>query len=172
MVVVMVMVTWVTVREWVCANILLQQRQAFLALRRESTDAGPGLILVGDSSFVLPLYFYSDEEDRRRIFFPIDFNAIHRFEPDDSGEQNLWAGRDGVFPFKVATLRAGATLRPGDVLIGRPDGWLARTVAPQGVALRAAGEDLDWGRIGGVFTPMGHEATRILIVARASSEGL
>ncbi len=155
------LVVWVGVREWVCANILLEQRQAFFVLGTEVAEAGPGLILVGDSSFVLPLYFYSSDEVRRRIFFPIDFEMIHQFESDDSGEQNLWAGRDGVFPFRIEGLKAGASLMPGDVLIGRRDGWLAKAVWPNDFVPKQRSDERTWERIGGVFTPMGQEETRI-----------
>jgi len=155
------LVGWVGVREWVCANILVEQRQAFFWLRIETYNRGTGVILVGDSSFVLPLYFYSNEDDRRRIFFPIDFDAIHRLESDDSGEENLWAGRDGVFPFRIFALGPGAKLRRGEVLVARPDGWLAKSVWPTDFELHTVRDELDWGRIGGVFTPMGHEETRI-----------
>lgn len=166
---------WVSARERVCANILLQQRQAFLMLTTATSEAGPGLILVGDSSFVLPLYFYSGDEVRRRIFFPIDLDAIHQIEADDSGEQNLWAGRDRVFPFKIAQLRPGATLQQGDVLVARPDGWLARAVGgssadPDEIQLRSASPSGDWYRVGGVFTPMAHQETRILIARTTRSK--
>jgi hypothetical protein len=119
------------------------------------------VILVGDSSFVLPFYFYSNEGVHRRIFFPIDFDAIHKFEADDSGEENLWAGRDGVFPFRVLKLRPGSKLQLGEVLVARPDGWLAKSVWPTDFELHQVRDDLSWSRIGGVFTPMGHQETRI-----------
>ena len=168
MVLVLGLIVWVGAREWACADVLLQQRQAFLRLRTEVVEAGPGLIVVGDSSFVLPLYFYAAPQDRRRIFFPIDFDAIHKFEADDSGEQNLWAGRDVVFPFRISTLKSGVALQAGDVLVVRPDGWLAHELYGDSNTLRMTGEQevygsADWYRVGGVFTPMAHEKTRILL---------
>ena len=173
MAIVLLLVFWVSTREWICGNILLQQRRAFSILRMAAAKAGPDLILVSDSSFVLPFYFYSDEDVRRRIFFPINFDAIHRFEVEDSGEQNLWAGRDGVFPFKIAQLRAGATLRQGDVLVARPDGWLAQTLktgetGSEPIKFQQVYEPSDWYRVGGVHSPMGHWETRILAATPAS----
>jgi hypothetical protein len=164
MAVVVLLVVWVGVREGVCAGVLLEQRRAFFALRDEVLRVPGDQILVGDSSFVLPLYYYCDDQNRRRIAFPIDFGAIHRFERDDSGEQNLWAGRDGVFPFRIGRMRDVLFEDPrGLVVVGRPDGWLARWMELQGVALRQYGEDEDWGRVGGVFTPMAHAETRIMV---------
>lgn len=165
---VLALVVWVSTREWVCANILLEQKQAFLRLAEATSHAGNGVILAGDSLFVLPFYYYSDGETRRRILFPVDFDAIHQFEADDSGEQNLWAGREIVFPFQIAALRKGAALRQGDVLVARPDGWLARSLEYRGDGPYRTGEQVvygsaDWYRVGGVFTPMAHEGTRILM---------
>jgi len=162
------LVIWVSAREWVCANLLIEQRQAFSRLRTVTAEAGNGLILVGDSSFVLPLYFYSPDDVRRRVFFPIDFDAIHRYESDDSGEENLWAGRNGVFPFRISGLNRGAPLRMGDVMVARPNGWLANALRSGGSNPQMTGEQevygsADWYRVGGVFTPMAHEETRILI---------
>jgi hypothetical protein len=168
MVLVVLMVVWVGVREGICACVLWEQRRAFFALRDEVLSAGADQILVADSSFVLPLAYYA-EGNQWRIAFPIDFDAIHRFEPDDSGEQNLWAGRNGVFPFSIGTMDdvlLNDTLRV--VVVGRPAGWLAHSVEAQGVTLKQVGGDGDWDRIGGVFTPMGHEDTRVFLVTAPS----
>lgn len=156
---------WVGVRESFCASLLLEQRRNFFALRQSVMEKS-GQVLVADSSFVLPLYFYSDTDDRRRIVCPVDFAAIHLFEPDDSGEQNLWAGRDGVFPFPIVTLDS---LRFGGsfVVVGRPHGWLVQSLKERQVRLDGAVEDTRWYGLGGVFTPMAHPETRLM---RASTE--
>ena len=163
--VVLLMVVWVGVREGICAGVLWEQRRAFLTL--EERIAGErmevDLILVADSSFSLPFHFYASRDVRRVVFFPIDFDAIHRYEPDDSGEQNLWAGRDGVFQMRITRF---PPTKLGDnrlLIIGRPDGWLAKSVEAMGIELKSDGDDADWGRLGGVFTPMAHEDTRILV---------
>ena len=101
--VVLAMVLWVTVRESICGGLIWQQRREFQPLVAGMANLG-GQVLVGDSLLVLPLYFYSGAAARSRIVFPVDFDAIHHFEADDSGEQNLWAGRKGVFPFPVVGL--------------------------------------------------------------------
>ncbi len=159
------LLVWVIAREGFCASVLLEQRRAFLRLRDRTAEM-PGQILVGDSSFALPLYFYSAPSIRDRMVFPIDFAAIHRFEKDDSGEQNLWAGRNGVFPFPIVPFEA-VDLRSSSSVIARPDGWLADAVTRRRLRLRLDGQQAvywsaDWYRVGGVFTPMAHAETRIL----------
>ncbi len=170
---VLLLASWVTVREGVCAGILWEQRSSFLALRNEVVEDGSGPILVADSSFALPLYFYSSADVRRRISFPIDFAAIHYWETDDSGEQNLWAGRNGVFPFPIGPPDPTAWHQPGLIVIARRDGWLAKAAADAGIILAQdeqeeasdnadLGVQSEWERVGGVFTPMAHPETRIL----------
>jgi Dolichyl-phosphate-mannose-protein mannosyltransferase len=161
-IIVISLVIWVSVREGVCANILWEQRNAFFALQREVESVPECRILVGDSSFVLPLAYYSDPDTQSRIAFPIDFAAIHQFEPDDSGEQNLWAGRYGVFPISIGTLEDVEMFDCSAFVVARPNGWLAHIAASRGVILSVYGGDQNWGRAGGVFTPMAHPDTRIL----------
>lgn len=157
------LVVWVGVREGVCAEVLLEQRRAFFALRDAVAESPGDEYVVGDSAFVLPLYFYSDDLIRLRIIFPIDFAAIHKFERDDSGEQNLWAGRGQVFPFRIGDFNDDRLYYCDamPIVIARPDGWLAKSWPAK--RMRLFGDTSDWGRVGGIFTPMAHEETRILI---------
>jgi hypothetical protein len=152
----------VTLRESICATVLLDQRRAFFSLRDAVQATAPAEILVADSSFVLPLYFYSAPSIQKRIIFPIDFAAIHRYEQDDSGEQNLWAGRNGVFPFPIVPF-SSVRLTPEITVIARPEGWLATSIRQSGLPLQRDPTQPDaWSRTGGVFTPMAHFETRIL----------
>jgi len=167
MVFVVLLVAWVTVREGICARILWEQRQAFLALRDEVENAPADQILIADSSFVLPFYFYAEQQTtREKVVFPIDFAAIHRYEQDDSGEQNLWAAGEDVFPFLVTDLN-NALLDSDDAIVARPDGWLVRSLQARGIGLKSYGQDRNWGRVGGVFTPMAHAETRIMLESQA-----
>jgi len=154
---------WVAARESACAFVLAQQRAAFFRLRdqvaRLPTDRP---IVVADSLFVLPLAHYSSEAVRARIVFPIDFAAIHRFESDDSGEQNLWAGRGGVFPIRIAAYDPALFSAPSLIVVARPGGWLAHGLAADGFRIDETQPYPDWHRLGGVFTPMAHPETRIL----------
>jgi len=167
--IVLFLFVWVSSRELACALILRQQRHAFLHFRNDvERAAAPGeRVLIGDSLVVMPLYWYASPALRQQIVFPIDFAAIHRFEPDDSGEQNLWGGRNGVFPVPIAS---PAALIPHDaetLLVASPTGWLAQTLTTNGFTLHA--DDTNpWGDLGGVFTPLAHPATRIYFVTPAT----
>ncbi len=173
-IVILFLLVWITAREAVCTRLLLNQRHAFLVLRDDIRHQVNGRILVADSSFALPLSFYSDIAVRQRVLFPVDFPAIHQYEADDSGEENLWAGRQGVFPFPVLPLSAMRALQPEDLVIARPDGWLAHDLTAAGCKLTRVSSPADrmWGMLGGVFTPMGHRETRELRALSACGSGM
>jgi len=97
--------------------------------------------------------------------FPIDFDAIHSYEPDDSGEQNLWAGRFAIFPIRIAAY-SPALASPEATVIGRPDGWLAHNLTRDGLRLSEAPPEPAWQDLGGIFTPLAHENTQILAARR------
>jgi len=158
---------WVTARESACAFVLAQQRSAFFALR-DAIAARPASqpILVADSLFVLPLAHYASEPVRARIVFPIDVAAIHALEADDSGEQNLWAGRGGLFPFPIVPYDSTLLSSPSFTVIARPNGWLAQSLTRDGFQLSAAAREQPWDQLGGIFTPMAHPETRILAASR------
>ena len=58
LVVVLFLVAWVSVREAVCMQLLLNQRRAFLVLRDEVQRNAGGRIGLADSAFALPLFFF------------------------------------------------------------------------------------------------------------------
>jgi Dolichyl-phosphate-mannose-protein mannosyltransferase len=158
---------WVVTRECVCAVLLARQSNAFLVLRDQvDSESGERPIVVTDSLFVLPLAHYSPDKVRARIVFPIDFDAIHRTENDDSGEQNLWAGRDGVFPIRIVPYDRSIFAFPALTVVSRYGGWAPEQLIRDGFTL--SGEELTWSQtytwqqLGGVFTPLAHEETRIL----------
>ena len=105
---------------------------------------------------------YSSDEVRARIVFPIDFDAIHRYEPDDSLEQNLWAGRKGIFPVRVVAYNPSLFAEPEFTVIARDNGWLARCLAADGFRLDDSAPDSAWQQLGGVFTPMAHDGTGLM----------
>jgi hypothetical protein len=157
---------WVVARESVCAVLIAQQRSAFLTLRDEvGRESGNRPIVVADSLFVLPLAHYSPKEMRARIIFPIDFDAIHRTEQDDSGEQNLWAGRNGVFPIRIVAYDPSLFAAADVTVVSRYRGWLPERLVHDGLALSEEAitwpQTYTWQQLGGVFTPMAHEETRI-----------
>ncbi len=157
---------WCVVRESVCATILLEQRRTFFVVRDQiKAEQGTEPLLIADSSLALPLYFYSERELQRKMIFPIDFAAIHASEADDSGEQNLWAGRSlGVFSFRIVAPADLAGSGLSYLVVSRPDGWLPGMLRAGGTALsvipdRQPGQ---WYGMGGVFSPMVHPETRLL----------
>jgi hypothetical protein len=156
---------WVVAREAACGVVLLHQRHAFQRLRDavERTAAPGEPVVVGDSLAVMPLYWYGSAALRQQIVFPIDFDAIHRGEADDSGEQNLWGGRNGVFPVPIA--KPSQLLREPQerVLLAPPNGWLALDMQARGYQLNEQPLTFPMDRLGGVFTPMAHEQTRIML---------
>jgi hypothetical protein len=158
---------WVGVRESACGLVLARQRRAFLGIRDQVAQRSPsGPVVIADSLVVLPLAFYSAEDVRRRIVFPIDFEAIHRYEADDSGEQNLWAGRFGVFPIRIVAYDASGFGNGEFTVVARPGGWLGRRLGADGFRLQQLEPDAAWQQLGGVFTPMDHEDTRLLRAMR------
>ncbi len=156
---------WILARQAACGYVLLHQRHAFLlftdAVERAAAPAEP--VVVGDSLLAMPLYWYGSTALRQQIVFPIDFDAIHRTEPDDSGEQNLWGGRNGVFPVPIAAPDDLLKEHQERVLVAPPQGWLARDLRLRGYELIDQPARVPWDRLGGVFTPMAHEQTRIMI---------
>jgi hypothetical protein len=154
---------WVVARESACAFVLAQQRTAFFALRDQiGRQPSTQPIVIADSLFVLPLAHYSSDGVRARIVFPIDFDAIHRFEPDDSGEQNLWAGRNGIFPVHIVAYDPSLFTAGDLTLVARPNGWLAHSLTADGLSLSEPADNPAWQQLGGVFTPLAHEDTRLL----------
>jgi len=166
-VVVALLVVWVLVRQAACGYVLLHQRHAFMVFRNAvERAAAPGEpVVVGDSLAVMPLYWYGSEAFREQIVFPVDFDAIHRSEADDSGEQNLWGGRDGVFPVRIAKPAELFGEMQERVMVGPERGWIAGHLRQRGYVLGEQVTHVPWGRLGGVFTPMAHEQTRIFLAA-------
>jgi hypothetical protein len=124
-------------------------------------------LLITDSSLALPLFFYSDRELQRKMIFPIDFDAIHASEADDSGEQNLWAGRSqGVFPFRICEPAALDVEHVPYLVVSRPDGWLPTLLRAEGAgtAVLPDRQPGQWYALGGVFSPVAHPETRLLRV--------
>ena len=163
---------WVVAREAACGYVLLHQRHAFFDLRDAvERAAAPGEpVVLGDSLVVMPLYWYGSAALRQQIVFPIDFDAIYRSETDDSREQNLWGGRNGVFPVAIAAPDELLQEARERVLVAPPSGWIAREMQARGYALHEQPAAVPWQRLGGVFTPMVHERTRVLLATPQSSK--
>ncbi len=155
---------WVVARESACAVLLHRQRAAFLALRdRLSQLPDDRPILLADSTLALPLAHDTTPQIRARLIFPIDFAAIHASEPDDSGEQNLWAGRNGIFPLRIVPYTPDLA-HSAALVLTRPGGWLAQSLSRDGASLTDVTSPTDAAHLaglGGVFTPLAHDRTRL-----------
>ena len=161
------LVFWVGVRESVCAEVLWKQREAFLTLVSAVESVPADRVIVGDSGFMLPFFFYANGSARQRVVFPVDFPAIHRYEREDSGEQNLWAGGKPIVPFPVTTLDDALSGSPAMVVVGRPHGWLAESMRLRGFTLQVTGDRTNWGQVGGIFSPMAHPRSRMMVATLA-----
>ncbi|MEO7029828.1 MAG: glycosyltransferase family 39 protein [Acidobacteriaceae bacterium] len=162
-----VLCVWVVAREAVCGIVLVHQRHAFFRLLDavEQTAAPGEPVVVGDSLVVFPLYRYGSAALRQQIVFPVDFEAIDRIERDDSGERDMWSGRNGVFPVTIAAPAELLGAREERVVVASPKGWVARDLEARGYALTEPANGVPWEWLGGVFTPLEHEETRILLAA-------
>jgi hypothetical protein len=144
---------WVMARESFVAHAWLEQREAFERVQQHLPNART--VAVTDSLLSLPLYFYSKPEVARRLVFPVDFEAIHRYKGEDSPEQNLWAGRNFVFPLPIVPLTEFEQSTPNFLIVTTKDNWILWRYAVQGRAPRLLPILPRAGNIGG-FTPLSH----------------
>jgi len=126
--------TWIGARESVLSVCGLQQQHAFASLLNHlPVLSGSEKILVPDIALVLPFEYYTSPDIASRVVFPIDFRAIHKYQSNDGGEQNLWAGGNRVFPMpieEVASLEVGNV---GESLIVSPNNnWFLRDLRDAG----------------------------------------
>lgn len=138
-------VSWITVRHSIEAYIYLAQRAAFERVRDHLPPEDT--IVVPDGLLVLPLAYYSRPEIASRLVFPVDFDAVRRYKREDGAEQNLWAGRDDVFPVRVVPLHElEATARDYLVVCHRGN-WLLEKYAADGLPARRLPIEVDTARI-------------------------
>jgi hypothetical protein len=116
--------TWFLAREGGVFSNYYDEREAF----HRVLDLLPPdhTLAVSDSLLALPMYYYARPEVASRIVFPIDFRAIRQYKGEDSPEENLWAGRDGVFPVPVIPLDDFLDQTPNFLVVSTDDNWLLR----------------------------------------------
>lgn len=144
---------WVVARESFVAESWLEQKQAFHRVQEHLPYANT--IAVSDSLLVLPLYYYSTPEIAKRIVFPVDFAAIRQWKREDSPEENLWAGRKGVFPVPIVPLKELERTTPNFLIVTTLNNWLIWDFAAQGRPAHLLPIWPHAGDIGG-FTPLAH----------------
>ena len=122
--------TWFLAREGEVASDYYNERVAFNnvvhLLPNDRTLA------VSDSLLVLPLHYYAPPEIAARIVFPIDFRAIRQYKGEDSPEENLWAGRNGVFPVPIVPLDNFLDRTSNFLVVSTDDNWLLHRLVEDG----------------------------------------
>jgi hypothetical protein len=148
------MVAWLFAREGVVARMYYDQR---LALYRVIEGIpGTDTIAVPDSLLVLPLHHYAPPEIASRIVFPVDFQAIRKYKGEDSPEQNLWNGRNGIYPVPILPLDEFASRYPKYLIAAPKNNWLVQELGAQGRPPRLLPYYTDTKDIRG-FTPLCHD---------------
>lgn len=149
-----VLLCWFFAREGVVAKMYYDQH---LALQRVIATIPPDAqtIAVPDSLLVLPLYHYAPANIRSRIVFPVDFDAIRKFKKEDSPEQNLWHGREGIYPVPIVPLSEFAARTPNYLIAGTMSNWLVFKLVADDQPLHILPIFTDTKDIQG-FTPLSH----------------
>ena len=144
---------WVFARESFVAKMYFDQRMAFD--RVIDTLPPVSTIVVTDSLLVLPLEHYAPPQIASHIVFPVDFAAIRQYKKEDSPEQNLWHGRNGIYPVPIVPLEQ-LNSRTSNYLVAAPVGnWLLRKLIAEGKPARMLPIFTDTKDIQG-FTPLCH----------------
>lgn len=144
---------WVFAREGVVARMYYDQRLALFRIIHclPATRA----IAVTDSLLVLPLYYYTPRAIASHVYFPVDFAAIRKYKKEDSPEQNLWKGRNGIYPVPILSLSEFSAEHPDYVLAAPGSNWLVQKLIDEGSPARLLPIFTDSKDIQG-FTPLAH----------------
>ncbi len=151
-----VLLSWGIARDIFAAFDLYDQRQAFYRIR--DTLPATGTIAVTDALLVLPLHYYSPPQLASRLVIPLDFSAIRKYKGEDSPEQNLWAGRDGIYPVPIVSLEQFQNTTPNYLILTTKRNWLLQQLDAEGMPAHKLTIDSDSKDITGAF-PLSHAAT-------------
>ncbi len=149
----LVLVGWVFAREGVVAKMYYDQRLALFRVV-DSIPVAPA-IAVTDSLLVLPLHHYAPPEIASHIVFPVDFHDIRKYKREDSPEQNLWNGRNGIYPIPIVPLDQFTATYKTYIVAAPANNWLLRTLVDEGDPARMLPIYTDTRDIQG-FTPLSH----------------
>jgi hypothetical protein len=142
--------TWFLAREGEVASNYYDEREAF----QRVLDLLPSdhTLLVSDSLLVLPMYHYAPPEIASRIVFPVDFRAIRQYKGEDSPEENLWAGRNRIFPVPIIPLDDLLDRTSNFLIVSTDDNWLLKRLgdAPRELPIFTDSRHI-WA-----FTPLCH----------------
>ena len=122
--------TWFLAREGEVASNYYDEREAF----HRVLDLLPSdrTLLVSDSLLALPMYYYAPPEVASRMVFPVDFRAIRQYKGEDSPEQNLWAGRNHIFPVPIISLDDVLDQTSNFLIVSTDDNWLLKRLGEDG----------------------------------------
>ncbi len=122
--------TWFLAREGEVASNYYDEREAFYRV----LDLLPSdhTLLVSDSLLALPMYYYAPPEVASRIVFPVDFRAIRQYKGEDSPEENLWAGRNRIFPVPIISLDDVLDQTSNFLIVSTDDNWLLKRLGEDG----------------------------------------
>jgi len=106
----------------------VSQKQAFNLLMKQVEQgrrAGEPVV-VTDAVLLLPLQQYASPAMAAQMVLPVDFAAVHRHQGDDGAEENLWAGRNGLYPLRMVPLAEFQRTAGSYLIVGERENWLVQ----------------------------------------------
>jgi dolichyl-phosphate-mannose-protein mannosyltransferase len=151
---------WFIARESVVAAMYAQQKQAFYNLVDALPEAEAAVpsgtpIVIPDPLLALTFRHYAPASLAARVVFPLDFPAIRTFRHDDSPEENLWAGRNILYPMPIVPLAMFQHAAGNYLIIAKDENWLIEDLRAHLYPVRRLPIETHAKDIGG-FTPLAH----------------
>lgn len=151
---------WFVARETYVGYTYQQQRESFARVENSIAAADTYLpghrpLAVPDPLMVLTLQYYAPPKVSSRIVFPVDFPAIWKFRGDDSPEQNIWAGKERLYPVPIITVAQLQRTSAQYLILATEDNWLLKDLGSHGYATRRLPVESQADEIKG-FTPLMH----------------
>ncbi len=151
---------WFLARESYVGYTYVQQHQAFYSLLNALPEAEasvpPGApIVIADPLTVLTFEHYAPPDLTARVVFPVDFPAIRLYRHDDSGEENLWAGRGWIYSVPIVPLADFQRTADQYVILGKDQNWMQRDLLVHRYPVWRLPINAGAEAIGG-FTPLCH----------------
>jgi hypothetical protein len=122
---------WMVGRACYIGDLYSLQKEGFYRMvsRLPAVVPPEGSIAVPDPLLVLPLQRYAPAAISSRIVYPVDFPSISWFRGEDSGDQNLWRGRNDIFHVPILPL-ADFLRNAGKITILGSDGnWMVEALS-------------------------------------------
>jgi hypothetical protein len=110
-------------------------------------------IVIPDPLLALTFRHYAPAALASRVVFPVDFPAVRSFRHDDSPEENLWAGRNLLYPMPILPLATFQHSAGEYLMIAKDGNWLVEDLRAHCYPVRKLPIDTHAKEIGG-FTPL------------------